>query len=711
MQTSHSSKVCRFVVWPSLFLAVLGAALRGSQAGPPPQAQPDRQMPPVTFRVEINYVEVDAIVLDRRGEFVADLQQADFQVLEDGKPEAIKSFGLVRIPLERPEAPLFVKQPIEPDVQSNIRPFDGRVYLIFLDGFHTSAQYTPWVRAAAKKFIEASVGANDVAAVVSTQSIASQDFTNSKRLLLAAVDKFIGNSLESATVNRINEYNLRRQQAGGIQGPLFDPEEAHRAYNASATLDAIHRLCDFMSGVRGRRKAMVLFSEGIGYDITNIFANPNASQVLLDTKAAIAAATQANVNVYAVDPRGLTALAGMDAASPSPPMDADPALKLGPSGMQEEVRRQNDSLRVISEETGGFASINSNDFAAAFDRIQHDNSSYYVLGYYPANERRDGRFRKIEVKVNRPGVEIRYRKGYVAPSGKPAADRPIAPTDGTPPILRDLLSSPMPIPGLRLTATAAPFKGTGKTAAVRIVVQADGRDLTFTKKGGKLESALDLAVVAVDGQSGKDKGGLHFSLALPVTAASQEQVIATGIRVTAQVDLPPGIYQLRIGAADTVSQRVGSVHYDLAVPDFSAGPLTMSGIMLSSTLAAQTRTAVANPDELIRKALPGPPTVSREFHVGEELALVAEVYDNDAKTPHTVDITTSLRSDDGRVVYSHEDQRSSGELGGSIGGYGHQARVPLKGMAPGLYVLKVEARTRLGKGAIAFREVQFRVVP
>ncbi len=698
-------------LWSLLFLAVLGAALRGSQAGPPSQAQPDRQMPPVTFRVEVNYVEVDAVVVDARGEFVPDLRQADFQLLEDGRPQAIKSFGLVRIPLERPEAPLFVQQPIEPDVQSNVRPFDGRVYLLFLDGLHTSAQHTPWVRAAARKFIETSIGANDVAAVASTQGPANQDFTSNKRLLLAAVDRFMGNSLESATINKINQYNMRRQQYGTGQGPLADPEEAHRAYNASATLDSIRQISNLMSGVRGRRKAMVLFSEGLDYDITDVFNNPNASQVMQDSSLAIAAATRANVSVYAVDPRGLTALAGMGADAPSPASDADPALRLGPVGMQDEVRRQNDSLRVISEETGGFASINSNDFAAAFDRIQRDNSSYYVLGYYPINERRDGRFRKIEVKVNRPGTEVRFRKGYVGPSGKPAASRPVDAADGTPAILRDLLGSPLPIPGLRLTATAAPFKGTAKTAAVRIVVLADGRDLTFTKKDGKLEGALDLAVVAIDEQTGKSRGGLHVLVTLPATGASQEQVVRNGLRVTTQVDLPPGSYQLRIGAADTASQRVGSVHYDLTVPDFSAGSLTMSGIVLTSSLAGQTRTALASPDELVRKTLPGPPTVSRQFRVGEELALVAEVYDNDTKTPHTVDISTTLRSDDGRVIYTHEDQRSSSELGGSTGGYGHQARIPLKDVAPGLYVLKVEARTRLGKGATASREVQFRIVP
>ena len=710
MTSVLSSRLRSVVFWSLLIAGALGAALRGSQSAPPAQAQPDRQMP-LTFRVEVNYVEVDAIVVDKRGEFVADLQQADFQVLEDGKPQAIKSFGLVRIPLERPEAPLFVRQPIEPDVQSNVRPFDGRVYLIVLDGLHTTALRTPWVRSAAKKFIETSMGANDIAAVVTTQGGANQDFTGNKRLLLAAVDRFMGNSLPSATLNKITQYNLQRQQSGGVTGSLADPEDALRAYQASSTLDSIRQLAEFMSGIRGRRKAMVLFSEGLDYDITDVFNNPNASQVIQDSRAAVAAATRANVNVYAIDPRGLSSLAGMDAATEGPPIDADPILRLGPAGMQDELRLQHESLRVISEETGGFASLNSNDFAGAFDRIQRDNSSYYVLGYYPANERRDGRFRKIEVKVNRPGVEVRYRKGYAAASGKPGAKRPMDVADGAPPILRDLLGSPLPIPGLRLTAAAAPFKGTGKTATIRLVVQVDGRDLTFGKKNGKLESALDLAVVAIDGQNGKSKGGTHFLLTMPVPEAAREQVAATGVRVTTQLDLPPGGYQLRIGAADAASQRVGSVHYDLQVPDFTDAPLAMSGVVLTSALASQVRTAVASPDDLMRKALPGPPTVSREFRTGEELALVAEVYDNEPKTPHTVDITTSLRSDDGRVVYSHEDQRSSTELGGGIGGYGHQARIPLKGMAPGLYVLRVEARTRLGKGFAASREVQFRIVP
>lgn len=705
MRRSFPSRPSRLILAALVTAAVLVAAPRASQA----PAQPDRQMPPVTFRVEINYVEVDAVVVDKKGDFVDGLQSSDFQVLEDGKPQAITNFGLVRIPLERPEMPLFAKQPIEPDVQSNDKPFEGRVYLIVLDGLHTSPMHTPWVRSAARKFIQNSIGANDVAAVVSTQGAGSQDFTGNKALLLAAVNRFMGNALRSATLDKIEDYN-RKQAASAMNATPADLEDLQRSFNASATLRTIRQLADFMSGVRGRRKALVLFSEGIDYDIADVINNPGASAVIDDTRDAIGAATRANVSIYSVDPRGLSA-AGFGADSPGPPADADPSFRLDSTGLMREARLEEASLRTLAEETGGFAAVNSNDLATAFDRIQRDNSNYYVLGYYPVNDRRDGKFRKIEVKVSRPGVEVRSRKGYMAPRGKPAPASAVEATAGTPPVLRDLLGSPLPIPGIRIAATAAAFKGKGQDAAVNLVVQADGRDLSFKEKDGKFDGALDMAVVAVDETAGKSRGGLNHVLNMPLLAATYQQVVRNGLRITSRMDLPPGRYQLRIGMVDTHNNRTGSVHLDLEVPDFGSEPLMMSGLVLTSALAAQMKTAVGTPNDDVRKALPGPPTASREFRSGEELALLVEVYDNEAKTPHSVDITTSLLTDDGREVYKHEDQRSTSELGGANGGYGHTARIPLRGVAPGLYVLKVEARSRLGKGQTAIREVLIRVVP
>ncbi len=483
-----------------------------------------------------------------------------------------------------------------------------------------------------------------------------------------------------------------------------------RSYNATMTLRSLRQLSDFMSGVRGRRKALVLFSEGIDYDVLDFINNKGTSDVIQETREAIGSATRANVSIYTVDPRGLTTLAGTDASFAGGPIDADPALKLGSLGMQDEMRVQHDSLRVLAEETGGFAVLNSNDFVTAFQRIQQDNSSYYVLGYYPANERRDGGFRKIEVKVNRPGLEVRNRRGYLAPSGRLPAAKPVTTKEGTPPVLREVLGSPLPVPGLRLTVGAAPFKGTPPNAAVSFVLYSDARDLAFKPKDGKYEAALDLAVIALDG-NGESKGGLSHSLFMPLQPATYQQVLRSGLRVTSRLDLPPGRYQLRVAAVEPGSKRTGSVYYDLEVPDFTADPLMVSGLLLTSTRAAEAPTIPGTPGDALLKALPGPPTVSREFPSREELAVLAEIYDNETRTPHTVDITTTLRADDGREVFKHEDQRSSTELGGERGGYGYTARVPLKGLSPGLYVLKVEARSRLGKGTTAMREVQIRVTP
>jgi len=693
----------------SVLLAVgmLSAALAARQGGSPQADPPSRQNPAVTFKVEINYVEVDAVVMDREGRFVADLAREDFEVFEDGKRQSVASFGLIDIPLEKPDAPLFAPRAAEPDVATNERPFDGRVYVLVLDDLHTEAGRTPLVRAAARRFIETQMGANDVAAIITIRgTAASQEFTANKRLLAAAIDRFSGKSLRSATLNRVDDYYLTRGTPGA-QTPR-DIEEHERAFNARSTLVAIKNISDFMANVRGRRKALVLFSEGIDYDIMDVFNNMSASDVRQETYEAIAAATRANVSIYGVDARGLTAFPGLAAEVGGFPMDADPALNLGAEGMQNELRVSQDSLRVLSDETGGFAAVNSNDFASVFERIRADNSRYYVLGYYPTNDRRDGRLRKIEVRVNRPGLTVRSRKGYVAPRGKAPAGPPVETKEGTSLALKETLSSPLAIAGLRLTAAAVPFKGAGGKGSVLVVVQPDGRDLRFTEKNGRYEGELELSAIAID-KDGKVREGVRQLLKMPLKPESFKMVARQGIRLLIRMELAPGQYQLRVGALDKGSGRTGSVHYDLEVPRFAEGPLTISGLAITSSRAGAVPTPTAEDDE-IRKMLPGPPTVSREFSRGEELALLAEVYDNETATPHRVDITTTLRGDDGREVFRHQDERATSELQGGSGGFGYTARVPLKDVQPGLYLLRVEARSRLGKGATAAREVQVRVV-
>src|SRR5215210_4646918 len=169
------------------------AGLVGQAPAPPPAPAADpNQQPAITFKAEVNYVEVDARVLDAQGRFVTGLSPADFQLFEDGKPQKVTIFSLVHLPVERAERPLFASKPIEPDVQTNLRTAEGRVYLIVLDDLHVNPLRTNQVRRAARQFVERYVGANDMAAVVTTggRTDAAQEFTTSSRLLLQAIDKF-----------------------------------------------------------------------------------------------------------------------------------------------------------------------------------------------------------------------------------------------------------------------------------------------------------------------------------------------------------------------------------------------------------------------------------------------------------------------------------------------------------------------------------------
>jgi len=180
--------------------------------------------------------------------------------------------------------------------------------------------------------------------------------------------------------------------------------------------------------------------------------------------------------------------------------------------------------------------------------------------------------------------------------------------------------------------------------------------------------------------------------------------------VVRRIQVPPGKYQLRIGARESGGGKVGTVIYDLDAPDFSKGNLTMSGIALAS--AAGSRFPTASPDPSVNEfkdVLPSPPSASREFPRQDQLAVFAEVYDNDVKTPHIVDITTTVLSEDGRNVFKSAEERPSSELQGKPGGYGHQARINLKDFTPGIYLLTIEAKSRAGNKPPVGRTVQFKV--
>lgn len=695
----------RRIVMGLVLAATAGAGVVAQQPSAQPAAEPQSQ---VTFKVEINYVEVDAAVFDRQGGFVRDLKRDDFEVVEDGVSQDVTAFTQVNIPIERAEpAPLQASAIIEPDVISNARPFEGRVYVIILDDKHTAALRSAQTRKAAEQFISRYMADNDLAAVITTsgQGGGTQEFTNNKRLLLRAVNKFIGQKLRSETEERLDEYQRQRAVPGQRDiTRVNDPIDMQRGYDARVALETLARISDWVGSIRGRRKAIVFFSEGIDYNIFD-FTKREATTVQEKMREVFASATRSNVSIYSIDPRGLTML-GDESIQVAGGFPENPQLNLGMQSFNDSLRLSQDSLRSLSEETGGFAAVNRNDFSDAFSRVVKDSSSYYVLGYYPKNDRRDGRFRKIEVKVRRPGVEVRSRRGYTAPRGKVPAPPKVPAGDKTSPQVREALDSPLPLPALTLNVFAAPFKGVAPNTAVAVTIEAAGNDFGFDEKDGKLLTDYEVSTIAID-QQGKIRGGDRSVVNFALKPENRQRFAQTGVRVSTRLQLPPGRYQLRVAARESGTGRVGSVNYDLDVPDFTQDPIALSGVAISA--ASGLRMSTAKPDEELQGALPGPPVAVRTFPRGDELAVFAEVYDNDLKAPHVVDITTTVVSEDGRNVFKSAEQRASSELQGKPGGYGHQARISLKDFAPGTYVLTVEAKSRAGNKPPVGRTVQFKV--
>ncbi len=691
-----------------LALAVSAVTVLLGQQRPPAGPATTDAPPPVTFRVEVNYVEIDAVVTDAQGNLVTNLTQDDFEVLEDGRRQSVSAFSLVNIPVDVAVRPLFATAPIEPDVTTNTGN-EGRMYVILLDSLHTSPAMALRVKTLARKFVQENMAANDVAAVVFTQGNTqdSQDFTSNKRLLTEAIDTFVGRKSPGRSASLTEQVNARISRNPG--DPVTDPFEFERAYNARSAMSRIRALAEFMAGVRGRRKAMLLFGEGIEYDYTDILQNSPASGILETLRDALGTATRANVAIYAIDPRGLND-PNMDLvfANNSPGADDRSLGELGARSANREFFMSQNSLRQMAAETGGLAVINQNDFAGAFDRIVRDNSSYYVLGYYSTNERRDGRFRNVTVRVRRPGLQVRARRGYLAARGRapePATRAGVSPLAAS---ALDAMASPLAVRGIPMRVFASPIKGEAPSAIVALSVEFDVNGFEFAQQADTFNDRVELTAVAVDAL-GNQKASVTHAVNMAMKADTLARARQSGVRVLTQLDVPPGRYQFRVAIAEA-GGKTASVIADVEVPDFYKPALAMSGLAITSASALDGVTVA--PKDPLATFLPGPLSATREFAPNDTVALFAEFYENvPASTPaHKVDVTTVIRTDDGRVLSQSDEEMDSGALVQGRGGFGFSTRVELNALPPGLYVLQVRARSRIAKPEdVVARDVQFRV--
>lgn len=722
------------------------------------QAPRDSQgSPTVTFQVEVDYVDVDVVVTDEQGSFVRGLTRDDFEVLEDGKPVKIDTFSTVEIPIERFETARFGGRTPAADVRTNRTVLGGRFYVIVLDDVGTSPLRSQYVIKAAREFVEKHFAANDTAAVVYTSGNRqrSQEFTSDRTLLLASIGKFQGTKLRSSTLDKLDGYyqdlalaeqlsaqkgepvdpgsDEVRNASGfgrgqGYPNRTYDINDMERGHRALGVLGQLKSYAEFLASVRGRRKAMVLFSEGIDYPVHDIFGAQEATSVLRALEDAIAAAARANVNIFTVDPRGLVGLTSeyIELNRSNAELynigSRDPRALMQPqTALLAEMHQTQDSLRTLAEQTGGLASIDTNTFASAFDRIVQANSLYYMIGYYPPNHPRDGRFHRIEVRTKRPGLRVLARRGYASPRARDLTNRErqrverdrIARTKGsdqTSSELRAMLDSPIQQSGIGLDVQAAPFKGAGRNASVALAIEIDASRVQFAPpaNNGVFSNTVELSLYGIN-QQGKPLQGMRTALDLTLRPDTHTRVKQYGLRANPRIELPPGRYQLRIGVRESGAGEMGTVFHDVDVPDFTREPLSMSGLLVSAPSAQRVMTV--QPDETVSKVLPGAPTTRRTFTTSDALALYAEIYAQAGQIAQRVDVTTKLISEAAREISVSRDELSGAAAPREkFASYSFSKTLPLRDVAPGAYLLRVEAQRRGDPDRIVTRETAIQVV-
>ena len=607
---------------------------------------PRGQQPRVTFRTETNFVEVHAIVTDEKGAFVKDLTREDFEVYEDGRLQAPTVFSLVDVPLEQPFIPLNASVPIEPDVRQTTRTFDGRIYILLLDDLHTNVTRTNNVREVAKKFINEYLGVNDLAAVVYTsgRQESGQELTNNRRLLKAAIDRFQGQKLPSAGAEKLalhrqqiaNEEAERGRIAGdpharGAAAGAVDPRPVrHRARGERPAIAGGDRERRPLDGRRaGTPQGAAVLQRGLRLRHLPAVRHQSreSSSLVAEAREAVAAAQRANVNVYGIDPRGMSQFGEMIEINDRSDY---PQLDYGTfRGQLRELLLAQESLISLSDETGGIAIVNSGDLAGGLGRIVLDNSRYYVLGYYSDSAKWSrNKFLKIEVKVKRPGLRVRARKGFLPPDtraiaraargrrqgGHDAGAQGRAEQAGA-----DRRSADAGVCG------AAARRRTTRARSV-IAIEIDGPALKFQERDGRFVESVEVSIVAADQRArvqGGDRQTFNLNL-MPETHARVEQdrrPAALAARAAAGPLPDP-----RRRARGDRGRRSARVPYDVEVPDYAKTPFALSGVLLTSSSAG--RADDGQPGNRLERAAAVAAGGDADFSPSETLTWFAEVYDN-----------------------------------------------------------------------------------
>ncbi len=587
-----------------------------------------------TFSTTTSVVVVNVTVLDRNGKPIENLTKNDFQVFEDGKLQKLQSMDLQRLDTATLPTPAETPQPVEPkgynpDVEkvaresSKASPFQDRRLIVMLFDF-SSMEAAEQMRAkdAALKFINTQMTASDTIAIQTfgSQLTMVQDFTSNRDVLVAAIQRFrAGDSSENAGTADTGADSQDQS------GTFVADETEFNIFNSDIKLasleDAARKLAPYPE-----KKALIYFSSGIqktGVD--------NQSQL----RATINTAVRANVSFYPIDARGLTAVIPGGDATQSGAVGNNLYSGAGQRAGKDNFNNQQETLSSLATDTGGKALLDSNDLTEGMRQVQKDFTSYYVLTYASSNPTEDGRYRRIQVKLN-PTVaslkpKIEYRLGYYAPTTF-ARMREVDKESQ----LSQALATDNPVTDLPIAVEADYFRMDRQKYFVPISVKIPGSALAFKAKGSKQATELDFIAQVFDAK-GRSAATVRDTIPLKLNEATAGEVGHKNIQYDTGVTLTPGKYRLRFVARENGEGKIGTFESQVMVPDLGSG----EAMRVSSLIVSNQREAVSaqiggaklakkvlaeNPlmDDQGRKLLPN---VTRVFRPNQNLIAYLEVYD------------------------------------------------------------------------------------
>lgn len=637
-----------------------------------------RQSPQTpVFRAGVDHVAVDVVVTDNHDNAVPGLTQDDFEIVEQGQPQTISDFAFVAIPaVRRAIDPVAAAAAPISDVATNTPPAPtSRAFVMVIDALHIVETDIIPVRRIITEFVQSLSPDDEAAMVFTNRSDLSVDLTRDVSRLLGAADHVR------------DAMGFGRDALGQTtpSGRATGPEIFADARRADSVLQNV---ANSLAGSAFARRAIIYVSDGtIAPRGPGAPSTPPTPTDFFFLKDIYDAARRSDVEVYTIDPRGLTqperAVRGGIGAIGGFGQPDGPTVR---AAIMSNIRQQQDRLRENAEQTGGRAFVNMNDLPRAVDELVADNSSFYMLGYYPNPFAADGKFHPISVKVKRSGLRVRARAGYVASA---AADAAAASAGAS--AVATAIGAGVSVADVSLRATAAPLVPTAENGMSTIVTI----DLTYPAQPSASPDTSDddvhVLVVALE-PDGKVKASVERAVHIANLPLGAQPMT---IRVHEPIDLPAESLELRVGASSHLLGRSGSAELPIVVPNPSAEKLQLGGVVLG---LADDRHVPPGADDTHGLA-PFPPTTERTFSADDTLRVFVPVFWGRKDASATVTISVPDSSIAPQSIATTGSETTPGNWHGVA-----TASVPLAGLKPGAYGLKIEAR--LPSGDVATRLIQ-----